>query len=402
MCGRWAGRTQDACDPGYGAAVHGLRDGVYYNTHGCSFRQLPQDLPWLAPFYSELELRFNSIPYVCWSADNWNTALAICAAYLALCFAGPPALRALGLAPLKNKRVLAAWNLLLAAFSLVGFLRTMPHLLYYVLAHPGGVAQGFYASVCRPAETSFGQGASGLWTMLFIFSKVPELVDTVFMVLAQKPVIFLHWYHHFTVLLYCWHSYMTRSSAGLYFIAMNYGVHALMYFYFALVELATTEAAKKSVKVWDIYVTALQISQMVVGVVVCAAVFVFQAGEGGEAACDMTVTNYRAGFTMYASYFVLFALFALEKYVFPNAARDREVARIKVLPADKLREEIAKRGGEAPAGATREELVALRLAQTAAGRAGSGGGKRAASGGAGAGQVAAVAPAPATKAGKAA
>jgi hypothetical protein len=26
--------------------------------------------------------------------------------------------------------------------------------------------------VCRPAEPSFGHGAAGLWTMLFIFSKV--------------------------------------------------------------------------------------------------------------------------------------------------------------------------------------------------------------------------------------
>ena len=221
------------CEPGYGTDVHGLRDGVYYNTHGCSFRQLPQELPWLAPLYSDFELRFNSIPFVCWTATNWNTALAISAAYLALCFGGRFLLSALGYKPLELKGALAAWNLLLSVFSLAGFLRTMPHLLYYVLAHEHGLAAGFKASVCRPAETSFGQGASGLWTMLFIFSKVPELVDTVFMVLAQKEVIFLHWYHHFTVLLYCWHSYMTRSSAGLYFIAMNYGVHAIMYFYFA-------------------------------------------------------------------------------------------------------------------------------------------------------------------------
>ena len=54
--------------------------------------------------------------------------------------------------------------------------------------------------------------------MLFIYSKVPELVDTAFVVLRKKPLIFLHWYHHVTVLLYCWHSYYTLSSAGLYFV----------------------------------------------------------------------------------------------------------------------------------------------------------------------------------------
>ena len=115
---------------------------------------------------------------------------------------------------------LASWNLLLTVFSLAGFLRTMPHLVHSVLSDEAGLAHGFYASVCRPAETSFGQGANGLWTMLFIFSKVPELLDTAFLVLHKKPV-------HFTVLLYCWHSYMTRSSAGLYFVAMNYGASLL-------------------------------------------------------------------------------------------------------------------------------------------------------------------------------
>ncbi len=43
--------------------------------------------------------------------------------------------------------------------------------------------------------------------------------------LRKKPLIFLHWYHHVTVLLYCWHSYYEQTTYGLYFIAMNYTVH---------------------------------------------------------------------------------------------------------------------------------------------------------------------------------
>ena len=104
--------------------------------------------------------------------------------------------------------------------------------------------------------------------MLFIFSKVPELVDTVFLVLAKKPVIFLHWYHHFTVLLYCWTAYVGRSSAGLYFVAMNFGVHSLMYFYFFLM----TWYRKLW---WAPIVTVLQISQMFVGIFICSAVYYY-------------------------------------------------------------------------------------------------------------------------------
>jgi elongation of very long chain fatty acids protein 6 len=37
-------------------------------------------------------------------------------------------------------------------------------------------------------------------------------VDTLFIVLRKKPLIFLHWYHHITVLLFCWHAFATQSS----------------------------------------------------------------------------------------------------------------------------------------------------------------------------------------------
>jgi hypothetical protein len=67
-----------------------------------------------------------------------------------------------------------------------------------------------------------------LWVQLFILSKIPELIDTVFIVQRKRPLIFLHWYHHVTVLLYCWHSYATEASQALYFVAMNYSVHAVM------------------------------------------------------------------------------------------------------------------------------------------------------------------------------
>ena len=192
FCGSWKSRAQTP-DPSQGNT---FIDGVYKNSFGCTFQQLPTELPWLAPFYSQLELHFNSLHFVGWSERNMVLPVVICVCYLVLALlVGPSLMR--GRDPLPCKNQLAVWNLLLAVFSAIGFLRTAPHLLYF------GAKFGPYASICAPAETSFGQGAVGLWTMLFIFSKVPELVDTLFLVIAKKDVIFLHWYHHFSVLLYC-------------------------------------------------------------------------------------------------------------------------------------------------------------------------------------------------------
>ena len=182
---------------------------AYINSFGCQCLQLPSTFPALRPFYGDVELTFNSLRYVQWAADFWWVPVVLSAVYVLLCAppryfgcgaAGTPALAPrlmAGAAAVQCKDAWAVWNLLLASFSFVGFMRTFPHLVYY------GSQYGYYASICAPAETSFGQGAAGLWTMLFIYSKVPELVDTIFLVIQKKDVIFLHWYHHFTVLLYC-------------------------------------------------------------------------------------------------------------------------------------------------------------------------------------------------------
>jgi hypothetical protein len=143
--------------------------------------------------------------------------------------------------------------------------------------------------------------------MLFVVSKVPELLDTAFLVLRRRRVIFLHTYHHVTVLLFCWDAYATRSSAGLIFACVNYFVHAVMYGYFALVA-----AGFKSVHRVAGFVTGLQIAQMAVGCGVLAyAAHEKISGRG----CDMTTSNLLFGAAIYSSYLVLFVLFALDRYV---------------------------------------------------------------------------------------
>ena len=82
---------------------------------------------------------------------------------------------------------LSAWNLFLAVFSFIGAVRVVPQIALNVHLH------GFEYTICERADTQYGIGASGLWTVLFILSKPLELVDTAFIVLRKKPLILLHW-----------------------------------------------------------------------------------------------------------------------------------------------------------------------------------------------------------------
>ncbi len=96
-----------------------------------------------------------------------------------------------------------------------------------------------------------------------MLSKFPELFDTFFIVIHNKPLIFLHWYHHMTVLLYCWYSCVTPPPMGLFFMVMNYCVHAVMYRYYFLM------AIKMRPKWFNpAVVTFVQLGQMFVGVAV--------------------------------------------------------------------------------------------------------------------------------------
>eukprot|EP01013_Petalomonas_cantuscygni_P019018 TRINITY_DN3663_c0_g1_i2.p1 TRINITY_DN3663_c0_g1~~TRINITY_DN3663_c0_g1_i2.p1 ORF type:complete len:299 (+),score=45.42 TRINITY_DN3663_c0_g1_i2:99-995(+) len=151
----------------------------------------------------------------------------------------------------------AAWNLFLAAFSVIGAIRVVPRLVGIVSDY------GFSQALCVPASDTYSHGAAGLWVFFFCMSKIPELFDTVLLLMKRRYVIFLHWYHHASVLLYCWHAYVTKTPAGIWFSSMNLVVHGVMYWYYFLSACGKRPS-------WDIFVTSLQILQMIIGVAVTA------------------------------------------------------------------------------------------------------------------------------------
>ena len=62
---------------------------------------------------------------------------------------------------------------------------------------------GWQHAICD-YRSYVGSSGGGIWAFLFPFSKLPELVDTVFIVLRKQKMVFLHWYHHITGNLIWW------------------------------------------------------------------------------------------------------------------------------------------------------------------------------------------------------
>ena len=186
------------------------------------------------------------------------------------------------------------------------------------------LTKSFEETICTPPLESWGTGVTGFWVMLFIFSKIPELIDTVFIVLRKKPLIFLHWYHHVTVLLFCWNAFATLAGSGLYFVAMNYSVHALMYGYYCLQSLGQCPKSFPA-----IVITISQIAQMLVGTAVCVSAWYFTLSPAHS--CSNDLSNLVAGALMYGSYLYLFVDFAVSRYAKPSSAGRKTVKSVKAL-----------------------------------------------------------------------
>ncbi|CAF2309864.1 unnamed protein product [Rotaria sp. Silwood2] len=209
----------------------------------------------------------------------------------------------------KNKKfelrqALILWNIILTIFSFWGACRCIPEFIYVLTQH------GFMYSIC---DSAYKQGITGLWVCLFMASKVPETLDTLFIILRRQQLIFLHWYHHASVLVYCFYSYAFFASTGRWFVSMNYCVHTIMYGYFAL-----RAARVRLPRFVQAFVTFLQIIQMIVGCIVNVAAFNYKQ-EGYS--CDTTNTNIILSLVLYISYFILFAHFFGMAYLRKDSKR---------------------------------------------------------------------------------
>ena len=208
---------------------------------------------------------------------------------------------------------LVCWNFLLAIFSLYGAIVTMPPALERIQQN------GMLSAICD--NSCYVHPASGM-VLYFNLSKMPEFVDTIFLRLRKKPVIFLHWYHHIMTMIYCWYGNQLGTffnCSGWYFASMNLTVHAIMYTYYGLAAMGYGRGMTK--RGLNKVITTIQLAQMVGGIVI----LFYSTG------CDKFDTNgFAAASVMYGSYLLLFGKLFIDKYIYPKP-RKQESSKIKQL-----------------------------------------------------------------------
>jgi len=210
----------------------------------------------------------------------------------------------------------ALWNLTLSLFSIGGSIDVIPALYRAV------TQEGWHYSICADGYWFKGpeEYQCWWWVILFAYSKYFELMDTVFLILRGKKVIFLHWFHHATVLMFVTNGLILGTGGAMWFCAMNYFIHSIMYTYYFLTNVGLYTFVRPIAPL----ITFLQIAQMVGGLIVTMSMGYMQLQAVGwsfledEAmrqkqmeACHIEPSYWKNGFLMYLSYFILFVLLFL-------------------------------------------------------------------------------------------
>jgi hypothetical protein len=251
-------------------------------------------------------INFDHNIFVSYMQESYYIPISSISLYVFFCYFGPIVMKNYNAFDLTYE--LSLWNGFLAIFSLLGAINTLPYVveqfdsLTYkdtICINPKYVPTSNYST--------WLDDSAGIWVFLFAISKIPELIDTVFIILRKKPLIFLHWYHHATILYTSWDAYANHIGSGLYFATMNYCIHTIMYSYYCA---RSMEICPKNFPSYII--TILQTVQMFVGASICLTNWYYIVTDKS---CYHNINSLLCCTTIFISYFYLFYSFGVKRYI---------------------------------------------------------------------------------------
>lgn len=249
----------------------------------------------LDQYLLDIENEYYSYPLIKpWAHDSIVYVVAISVLYVLLAYAGVRWMR--DRPKFTLRRSLVCWNAGLAWYSIYSLYRFMP----------GFINEKEPAD--RICSTAYMLRSGGMWGFAFALSKFAELGDTVFVVLKKKKLIFLHWFHHLTVMWFCWFSYIWPHGPGRLFAMINMFIHSIMYIYYGVVAAGLWRLPK-----WiNVTITTLQLSQMIIGAL--TTLWAYNRRLSGLP-CELSDFQFALAMMVYGTYGALFANFFYNAYL---------------------------------------------------------------------------------------
>lgn len=227
------------------------------------------------------------------------------------------------LSPLKLQFLFQCHNLFLTLASLTLLTLLFEQILPILVRH------GVLYAVCSP--NSWTQKLVTIYYLNYL-TKFVEFIDTYFLVVKKKKIIFLHSYHHGATALLCFIQLGGATSVSWVPILLNLAVHVVMYWYYYL--------ASRGIRVWwKKWITTFQILQFVLDLgFVYFSTFTFYAEKYSReyniwipnaGTCYGTPFAAGTGCAILSSYLVLFIAFYIKTYKYDKPAATKAAKEAK-------------------------------------------------------------------------
>lgn len=207
--------------------------------------------------------------------------------------------------PLNIKFIILVYNFYQTIYNafIVSKMFTTPGAVNYIWKH-----------CCHPVDPAVNPYYKHLneTAWYFFFSKIMDLLDTVFFILRKKQshVTFLHVYHHANMVLFTWvYLKYIKGEQGAVVGWINSLVHTVMYSYYFLSALGPE---MQKYLWWKRYITKMQMIQFVIIIVYMTGLLL--------AKCQLPKTLTMMLFFQGVTFLVLFANFYIQSYIVKSKA----------------------------------------------------------------------------------
>ncbi|WFC94732.1 very-long-chain 3-oxoacyl-CoA synthase [Malassezia brasiliensis] len=186
--------------------------------------------------------------------STWPVVLGMSVLYLTVVLGGQELMRNRNPVPNKYLKIpFLVHNVLLSFGSGLLLALMLEDVLPFMWAH------GPHDSICQLEVTT---ERMQLFYIINYYFKYWELLDTVFLVLKKKKLLFLHVYHHMATAALCYTQIVGKTPMAWSIISLNLAVHIVMYAYYALTSIGIRCPWKK-------FITIFQITQFVLDLYIC-------------------------------------------------------------------------------------------------------------------------------------